>query len=45
MKVSFGGFIVSLYGLFLFITAIIIIYLIIKRIRNRDNEGFEKRDN
>ena len=33
------------YILFFGISAVIIIYLIIKRIQNRGNEGFEERDN
>ena len=33
------------YILFFGTSAVIIIYLIIKRIQNRGNEGFEERDN
>lgn len=34
-----------LYGLFFIISGVIIIYLIVKRIKNRGKEGFEERDN
>ena len=33
------------YILFFGVSAVIVIYLIIKRIQNRGNEGFEERDN
>ena len=38
-------FMMFLYGSFFTITAVIVIYLVVKRIKNRGNEGFEERDN
>ena len=37
--------ILYIYGLIWIIVIILIIYLIIKRLKNRDSENFEKRDN
>ena len=45
MEVVIALLIGLLYFLFFGACAIIIIYLIIKRLQNRGNEGFEERDN
>jgi len=45
MEVAISILIFLLYLLFFGACAVIIIYLIIKRIQNRGNEGFEERDN
>ena len=37
--------IIYVYGLIWIIVIILIIYLIIKRLKNRGSENFEKRDN
>ncbi len=37
--------ILYVYGLIWFIVVVLIIYLIIKRLKNRSSEDFEKRDN
>jgi flagellar biosynthesis protein FliR len=36
---------IFVYGSFFTISGIIIIYLIMKRLKNRGKEGFEERDN
>ena len=36
---------IFIYGSFFTISGIIIIYLIIKRVKKRNKEGFEERDN
>ncbi|HLP05047.1 MAG TPA: hypothetical protein VK152_06435 [Paludibacter sp.] len=38
-------FIIVLYGLSFIVLFILLVYLVIKRIKNRGKEDFEKRDN
>ena len=42
---SVGVFLMFLYASFVVVTAGILVYLIVKRIKNKGNEGFEERDN
>lgn len=45
MMEGFTTFIFSLYGMFIFICFVSLIYLIIRRVNIKDRETFEKRDN
>jgi len=40
-----GKTVLTLYGLGIFVVAILLIYLIIRRINIKDREDFEKRNN
>lgn len=42
---ALAAFVFSLYGMFLLVCAILLVYLIIRRINLKDQETFEKRDN
>jgi len=45
MEDTFSFLLVLFYGAFFITSLVIIIYLIIKRIKNKGKEGFEMRDN
>lgn len=45
MENLWSSLLILLYASFWVVTLVIIVYLIIKRIKNKGKEGFEERDN